>query len=203
MHTHFTFRHMESSDAVRSHAEERLEKIQRYFADPIKISGTFGVERKRCSAQFDVVLRNGLQLHASETTENMYSSIDLALAKMERQVRRYKEKLKHRRKDPGESARMKFAVLTEEAPEVPTTSAGEPPAERPSTTRVVPGREMSVKPFSVDEAVMQLNLLHDTFLVFLNADTGELCVVYRRDEDTYGLIETGASVPPKAAATAT
>ncbi len=199
MHTHFTFRHMDSSDAVRQHAEERLEKIQRYFADPIKISGTFSVEHKRYTAQFDVVLRNGLQLHASETTENMYSSIDLALAKMERQVRRYKEKLKHRRKEPGESARMQFAVLTEETP-APSAAAASAAAP---TTRVVRKREMSVKPFTVDEAIMQLNLLHYQFLVFTDADSGELCVVYRRDEDTYGLIETGARVPPRAAATAT
>ncbi|MCA9700346.1 MAG: ribosome-associated translation inhibitor RaiA, partial [Myxococcales bacterium] len=68
-------------------------KIKRYFSDPLKVNCTFSVEKINHIAQFDVTLRNGLQLHSSETTENMYSSIDMALAKMERQVRRYKARI--------------------------------------------------------------------------------------------------------------
>ncbi|RMG98109.1 MAG: ribosome-associated translation inhibitor RaiA [Deltaproteobacteria bacterium] len=190
MHTHFTFRHMEPSDAVRAYAEERLQKIRRYFADPIKIDAVFTLEHKRFTAEFDIVLRNGIQLHASESTENMYSSIDLALAKLERQVRRYKSKLKEHRPRADESMRAKVAVLEEAVePEAPVEEAAKPPAYR-----VVRTREMSVRSFTVDEAIMQMNLLDDQFIVFNNADTGEVCVVYRRDDGTYGLIETGARV---------
>lgn len=193
MHTHFTFRHMEPSDAVRGYAEERLQKIRRYFADPIKIDAVFTLEHKQFTAEFDIVLRNGIQLHASETTENMYSSIDLALAKLERQVRRYKSKLKDHRPRADESMRAKVAVLEEEVePEAPAVEAPKPPAYR-----VVRTREMSVRSFTVDEAIMQMNLLDDRFIVFNNADTGEVCVVYRREDGTYGLIETGARRPPK------
>ncbi len=191
MHTHFTFRHMEPSDAVRSYAEDRLQKIRRYFADPIKTSAVFTLEHKQFTAEFDIVLRNGLQLHASESTENMYSSIDLALAKLERQVRRYKSRLKEHRPRADESMRAKVAVIEEslahehEAEEV--TETAPPPAYR-----VVRTREMPVRSFTVDEAIMQMNLLDDRFIVFNNADTGEVCVAYRRDDGTYGLIETGA-----------
>ena len=65
MQTHFVFRQMESSNALRGYAEERLEKIKRYFADPLRISCTFSVDKIMHSASFDVTLRNGLQLHAS------------------------------------------------------------------------------------------------------------------------------------------
>ena len=63
MQTQFVFRHMESSDAMRSYAEERLTKIRRYFSDPLKTSCTFSVEKLNHIVQFDVTLRNGLHLH--------------------------------------------------------------------------------------------------------------------------------------------
>ena len=94
MQTHFVFRHMESSDAMRSYAEERLLKIRRYFSDPLKTSCTFAGEKLNHIAPFDVTLRHGIHLHSSESTDNMYSSIDMALAKMERQVRRYKDRIR-------------------------------------------------------------------------------------------------------------
>ncbi len=204
MHSHFNFRHMDASDSVRSYAEERLEKVKRYFADPIRINGTFSVEHRQHLAQFDVMLRNGLQLHASEATENMYSSIDLALAKMERQVRRYKDKIKQHRPSPGANARFKLAVLAEQGfvtpllPEEGPTLGAEPkevpPATGASAAQVVREREFAAARLTVDEAIMQLNLLHRVFLVFTNAGTGEINVIYGRDDGGYGLLETHARV---------
>ena len=104
MQTQFVFRHMDSSDAVRNYAEERLTKIKRYFSDPLKVSAVFSVEKINHIAQFDVTLRNGLTLHSSEQTESMYSSIDLALAKMERQVRRYKDRITNHKPHKGRAA---------------------------------------------------------------------------------------------------
>jgi putative sigma-54 modulation protein len=203
MHSQFSFRHMDASDAVREYAEERLEKVKRYFADPIKISGTFSVEHKQHLAQFDVTLRNGLELHSSEATENMYSSIDMALAKMERQVRRYKDKIKTHRASSGQSAKFKLAVLAEESGlEIPVLPADgpslgtEPAADEGAGARVVREREFAGSRLTIDEAIMQLNLLHNAFLVFTNAGSGEINVIYRRDDGNYGLIETHARVTP-------
>ena len=79
-----TFRHMEASPAVKDYAEERLEKIKKYFSrDPIAAHGTFSVERNHNhTAEFSLTLPNGIALQARETTEDMYSSIDLAVTRI-------------------------------------------------------------------------------------------------------------------------
>jgi putative sigma-54 modulation protein len=133
----------------------------------------------------------------------------MALAKMERQVRRYKDKIKHHRASAGESAKFKLAVLAEESgldlpllPEDGPSLGDQPdeptPAPEDSGARVVRESEFSARRLTVDEAIMQLNLLHNAFLVFTNAGSGEINVIYRRDDGNYGLIETHARVTPGA-----
>jgi putative sigma-54 modulation protein len=153
MQTHFVFRQMDSSSALRGYAEERLEKIKRYFADPLRISCTFSVEKIEHIAEFEVVLRNGLQLHASEATENMYSSVDLALAKMERQVRRYKDRIRHHKGHEGRSAKVRLGVIASEreTDELAEASAGAPaigaaePAGAQGQGRVIRAREVETE----------------------------------------------------------
>jgi len=202
MQTHFVFRHMDSSSALRGYAEERLEKIKRYFADPLRISCTFSVEKIEHIAEFEVVLRNGLQLHASEATENMYSSVDLALAKMERQVRRYKDRIRHHKGHEGLSAKVRLGVIASEreTDELAEANAGAPEsgAEAPAGLaqgRVIRAREVETERLTIDQAIMQMNLRHKAFYVFTNAVTGSVNVLYRRDEATYGLIEPEAIEP--------
>jgi putative sigma-54 modulation protein len=204
MQTQFVFRHMDSSDALRNYAEERLTKIKRYFSDPLKVNCTFSVEKINHIAQFDVTLRNGLQLHSSETTENMYSSIDMALAKMERQVRRYKDRITQHKPHKGKAARVRQIVISgdsfgeaeslveaDERHEEPTM---EPSALDKAAANVVREKEFRAERLNVQDAVMQLNLMHKAFLVFTNTETGDINVIYRADGGDYGLIETRGHV---------
>jgi putative sigma-54 modulation protein len=211
MQTHFVFRQMETSNALRGYTEERLEKIKRYFADPLRISCTFSVERINHIADFEVVLRNGLQLHASESTENMYSSVDLALAKMERQVRRYKDKIRHHKAHEGRSAKVRLGVLAAEretddrlihlvTPAEEVVSEEEESGEAQPPVKVLRVSEIETERLSIDQAIMQMNLLHRTFYIFTNAESGAVNVIYRRDDDTYGLIEAAADPEPEPAA---
>lgn len=204
MQTQFVFRHMDSSDALRNYAEERLTKIKRYFSDPLKVNCTFAVEKINHIAQFDVTLRNGLQLHSSEKTENMYSSIDMALAKMERQVRRYKDRITNHKPQKGKAARVRQTVLSGESfqePETMVEAEQRRAAEQartdagldPSTANIVREKEFRADRLTVQDAVMQLNLMHKQFLVFTNTETGDINVVYRMDDD-FGLIETRGHV---------
>lgn len=203
MQTQFVFRHMDSSDALRNYAEERLSKIKRYFADPLKVNCTFEVEKIHHIAAFDVTLRNGLQLHSSEKTENMYSSIDMALAKMERQVRRYKDRITAHKPHKGKAARVRQGVVSAEAFEEPTESANaseahaEPANEAPGAqvpTTLVHEKEFRAERLTVSEAIMQLNLMHKQFLVFTNTATSDINVVYRLENGDYGVIETRGHV---------
>jgi putative sigma-54 modulation protein len=88
-----TFRRMEASDALKEYAKDRVQKIRKYFPDPIAAHVTMCTERHNHRVDVSLQLHNGLTLAGHETTENMYSSIDLCIAKIERQVRKYKGKL--------------------------------------------------------------------------------------------------------------
>lgn len=205
MQAQFSFRHMESSNALRTYAQERLTKINRYFSDPLKVHCTLSVEKLSHVAQFDVTLRNGLQLHSSESTENMYSSIDMALAKMERQVRRYKDRITSHKPHKGRAKKVRQAVIAAEsvipleiAPEVqPSESAIAAQAEVASPEEgptIVREKEFKAERLDVQGAVMQMNLMHKSFLVFTNNETGDINVVYQLDDGNYGLIETRGHV---------
>lgn len=204
MQTQFVFRHMDSSDALRNYAEERLSKIKRYFADPLKVNCTFAVEKIHHIVQFDVTLRNGLQLHSSEKTENMYSSIDMALAKMERQVRRYKDRITAHKPQKGRTARVRQSEMAADAfddtvaaplgAEAPVHGSDTPAPVSDTPTPIVREKEFRADRLAVRDAVMQLNLLHKQFLVFTNMETGDINVVYRLDDSGYGLIETRGHV---------
>lgn len=204
MQTQFVFRHMDSSDALRNYAEERLTKIKRYFSDPLKVNCVFSVEKINHIVQFDVTLRNGLQLHASESTENMYSSIDMALAKMERQVRRYKDRITSHKPQKGKAARVRQSIIAADSFDEPETmveaekrraqEAREAEGADGRGGKIVREQEFRAERLAVKDAVMQLNLMHKQFLVFTNIETGDINVVYRFEDGDYGLIETRGHV---------
>lgn len=188
-----TFRHMEASPAVKDYAEERLEKIKKYFSrDPIAAHGTFSVERNHShTAEFSLTLPNGIAIQARETTEDMYSSIDLSVARIERQVRKWKEKIRTHKPHGGPRLQVRQSVMAAEnlEPQPGTTpelrAADEVPLIRDATEEV---RSLAVR-----DAAMQLNLVERDVLVFVDADKKTLSVIYRRKDGNYGLIETGVA----------
>ena len=220
-----TFRHMEASQAVRTYAEERLDKIRKYFQrDPIAAHATFSVERNHNhTAEFNITLPNGIVIQARETTEDMYSSIDLAGARIERQVRKWKDKIRDHKPHGGPGFSVRQRVIDAGAleprpgarsgPRATTRGIlarpagkrkvrGEAPSTRPPLTppkapaiKVVKEQTFTVRPTRVDDAVMQMNLLESEFFVFLDVDTKAVSVVYRRKDGNYGLIETGGRLP--------
>src|SRR6516165_1516146 len=111
-----TFRHMDASQAVREYAAEKLEKIRKYFnKDPIAAHAVFSVERGfNHVADINITLPNGILINAKETTEDMYSSIDLAAARIERQVRKWKEKIRDHKPHGGPSASLREFVIPAE-----------------------------------------------------------------------------------------
>jgi putative sigma-54 modulation protein len=191
-----TFRHMEATDAIKEYAREKVDRVKKYFPDPIMVHVVLSTERGyQHAADVNIQLHNGLVIKGHETTEDMYSSIDLVMAKIERQVRRYKEKIR------GHKARADLSVVPIahhileaegiEAGTVTATAAGVAPAE--PDHRVVRTEKVFARPLSVNEAIMQLNLLGDLFLVFRHEKSGQITVVYKRNDGAYGLIETGAA----------
>jgi putative sigma-54 modulation protein len=200
-----TFRHMDASQAVREYSEEKLEKIRKYFhKDPIAAHAVFSVERGfNHVADINITLPSGLVINAKETTEDMYSSIDLAVARIERQVRKWKEKIRdHKPHDQQSSLRERVILAETIEPGAGTPFHGSHALSGPAVTappapafNVIKEETFTVRHLRVHDAVMQLNLLGSGFLVFADLDTDNVSVVYRRNDGNYGLIETGRSAP--------
>lgn len=193
-----TFRHMDATDALKGYAKDRLEKIRKYFPDPISIHVVMSTERFHHRVDVNVQLHNGFKIAGTEVTENMYSSIDLVSAKIERQVRRYKDKLRAHKVRELEGVPVVHSVLAEPTAEIAVDAANGAGLEHgdgvdEAALPVVITREtVRAEPMSTAEAIMQLNLLHAPFLIFRNDQTGQINVVYKREDGAYGLIEATA-----------
>ena len=204
-----TFRHMDASQAVREYAADKLDKIKKYFnKEPIAAHAVFAVERGfNHVADINITLPNGIVINAKEVTEDMYSSIDLAAARIERQVRKWKEKIRDHKPHGGPGTDFRaFIIPAEELepqrePAAPGAGAGAG-AKAPVSPgfRVVKEtvETFSARSMNVEDAVMQLNLLGDELIVFTDAGTQCISILYRRKDGNYGLIETGRSGPPAA-----
>jgi putative sigma-54 modulation protein len=199
-----TFRHMDASQAVREYSEEKLEKLRKYFhKDPIAAHAVFSVERGfNHVADINITLPSGLVINAKETTEDMYSSIDLAVARIERQVRKWKEKIRdHKPHDTQISLRERVILAETIEPGAGTPFDGAhatpPSVSAPAAPpfNVIKEETFTVRSLRVHDAVMQLNLLGSQFLVFADLDSNNVSVVYRRSDGNYGLIETGRAAP--------
>jgi putative sigma-54 modulation protein len=172
-----TFRHMESSEPVRNYLEEKLSRIKKYIDEPIDAQAVLSVSKKiRHSAEVTIVAK-GITIKGSEETNDMYAAIDAVTDKLDRQLKRYKEKLKNHKPLPGKPRQVEKTVLAAESFD---EGVGEPV--------IIRSYSFPVKPMAVEEAVMQMDLLNKNFLVYTDAGSEEINVVYRRKDGNYGLI---------------
>lgn len=194
-----TFRHMEPTEALKSYAKERMERVRKYLPDPIACHVVLSTERHNHRIDVAFQLHNGLSIAGHETTENMYSSIDLCIAKIERQVRKYKGKLEGMRARPHNVVALPWShsIIDEAFQELVDGNVnGQANAvtktngtAQPEFT-VVKTEKFHAQPMSVSDAIVQLNLLGEPFLVFRHDPDGRVAVVYKREDGNYGLIET-------------
>lgn len=201
-----TFRHMDASQAVREYTADKLEKIRKYFAKgPISAHAVFAVERGfHHVAEINIKLPNGIAINAKETTEDMYSSIDLCATRIERQVRKWKEKIRDHKPHGGPAATMRELVIPADDIEPRQSVPATPAPAAAAGYRVIKDESFTARSMSIEDAVMQLNLLGDEILVFTDAATGTTSILHRRKDGDYGLIETAAAkAPPTTAGSAT
>jgi putative sigma-54 modulation protein len=172
-----TFRHMESSEAVRSYVEEKLAKVKKYIEEPIDAQVVLSVQKKINHKAEVTMVAKGLTMKSAEEKDDMYAAIDLMVDKIERQLKRYKEKLKRHKGSSGAQRKVEKAVIA-----APSVDDGHDSPE------IIRSHSFFVKPMSVEEAVMQMDLLDKDFLVFTDDRSEEMNVVYRRKDGNYGLI---------------
>lgn len=178
MQVSVTFKHLEPTDAIKAYAEDKVGKIKKYLDNPVDASVVLSVEKFRHIAEVNLIV-NSIAVSATDATEDMYSSIDNVMNKVERQLRRYKERIKkHKPRNNEDSiANLEEAVYSTES------------FESDDGPTVISVENYFAKPMSVDEAVMQLDLLHKDFFVFSNGISNNISVVYKRKDGNYGLIE--------------
>jgi putative sigma-54 modulation protein len=176
-----TFRHMEPSAPLRDYATEKVVKVKKYLEDPIECHVVLSVEKHRHAAEVTIVA-DGFKINGQETTGDMYSAIDIAVDKIEKQIKKHRDK---RRQRAGEGAAAASETATATAEEVAT--AEEAPADEPS--RIVRTERYPMKPMHPEQALIELEASGDDFIVFTNAETERIGVLYRRKDGKFGLIE--------------
>lgn len=172
-----TFRHMDTSEALRAYVEEKLARVKKYIEEPIDAQVALSVEKKIRHKAEVAITAKGITIKGSEETNDMYAAIDAMVDKIERQLKRYKEKIKNHKPLTGRERQVEKTVLAAQ-------SVDEGQAE----PVIIRTHSFPVKPMSVEEAVMQMDLLNKDFLVFTDDRTEDINVVYRRKDGNYGLI---------------
>jgi len=177
MQINVTFRHMETSEPVRNYVEEKLTKVKKYIDEPVDAQVVLSVEKKiRHKAEVTLAAK-GIIIKAKEETSDMYAAIDGVLDKLDRQLKRYKDKIKKHKPLRGRGRSVEKTVFTAESID-----------ESHSEPSIIKTDSFQIKPMSVDEAVMQMDLLDKEFLVYTDSSSEEVNVVYRRKDGNYGLI---------------
>ncbi len=165
-------KNIEITNGLREAVVDKLSKLERYFTPDTEVNVTLSVEKERQRIEVTIPIK-GTIIRAEQVSSDMYASIDLVEAVLERQLRKYKNKIV----DQKQSAMALSQVFLEEE------SAEE------DEIKIVRSKRFAMKPMDVEEACVQMELLGHDFFVFRNADTDEVNVVYKRKGNTYGLIE--------------
>ncbi|MCD8346427.1 MAG: ribosome-associated translation inhibitor RaiA [Lachnospiraceae bacterium] len=167
-----TGKNIEVSDNLRITIQEKLGKLERYFTSDTEIIVTLSVEKERQKIEVTIPVRGNI-IRSEQVSNDMYVSIDLVEEVIERQLRKYKEKIIDRHQG-GNNFRQEFIEKETE------------PLEE---VKIIRTKHFGMKPMYPEDACIQMELLGHNFYVFRNAETEEVNVVYKRKGGTYGLIE--------------
>ena len=171
----FTEKKVQLSDDLKSYAEKKIGKLDRFFKGECEAFITFSSERGRDIVEV-TVRNNGTLFRVSETTNDMYASIDFALSGIEQQIRKNKTRLEKKLREGAFERDLKLPVSIDDEEE---------------EFRIIRNKRFSIKPMTAEEAILQMNLLSHAFFVFRNHDNDSaFSVVYRRKDGGYGLIES-------------
>ncbi|OPL15183.1 MAG: hypothetical protein AVO39_01915 [delta proteobacterium MLS_D] len=177
MQISFTFRNADSSDGFKDYITKKLGKLERYIEKPVEARVVLSVEKYRNFAEVNLIMAKGGAINAREEASEMIPAIDAVVDKLERQLKKQKDKMRSRKEPPQK-------VIAEGLADVPAETADED-----EQYRVVESRKVVLSPMSVDEAAMNLEETGDRFMLFRDSASENVMVMYRRDDGSYELIE--------------
>lgn len=175
----FNFKNFDPSDHLRKYAKDRFGKLAKFMAGTPDAELQVNLEVEKFRHIADIVLTGkNVHISAREDSEDMYSTVDLVWDKLEAQMRKTRDKDKSRRKGGSDSPRMDAGSFDDDS-------------ETKRKPVIQKTDDFSPKPMIVEEAAMQLESSDNEFLVFLNAESERINVIYRRKTGDFGLIDPG------------
>jgi len=173
----FTGRHQGVNSTIKSYLTNKLERSIKNIP---KVNGAHVIiDHERFQHKVEILIHlNHMRLRAAEKSDNLTASIDKVLDKLDRQLKKYKDKLQYHRSHDKEILLAKASSLENED-------------DTKRSPRLVRTKRVAAKPMDPNEAMMQLNLSDDVFLAFLNSESEQVNVVYKKNDGNFGLIEPG------------
>ena len=166
-----TGRNIDITEGLKAAVEEKLGKLDRFFAPETEVNVTLSVEKERQKIEVTIPVKGNI-IRSEQVSSDMYVSIDLVEEVIERQLKKYKNKIVDKQQNAAAFAQ-EFVDKDYDDDEV----------------KIIRSKRFGIKPMDPEEACVQMELLGHNFYVFFNAETEEVNVVYKRKGNTYGLIE--------------
>lgn len=177
MQISFTFRNMEPGEWMKEYVEKKLNRIERYIDKPVNASVVLAVEKFRNVAEINLSAK-GINLQGREEAKEMTLAIDNVIDKVERQIKKYKQKVRNHKDAASKGA-------TGE-------TGGAEYEEYDEDSRVAETRKIILEPMSLDDAVMEMDESKNRFIVYRDSSSENVSILYRRDDGRYLLIETNS-----------
>jgi putative sigma-54 modulation protein len=184
MQVNITFRHLDPTEALKTHVKDRVAHVQRYIDRPSEAHAVLHVDKLDHHAEITVKAGRFL-LRGTARSQDMYASIDAAADRIERQLKKHKARLQDHHKPNGHGAEWTPVEVRHDV-----LNVYEDPAK--ASHHVVKSTQFQAKPMTVDEAILQLELLDSSFYVFQNAKDRTINVLFKRDDGAFGLLEARA-----------
>ncbi|MBN2468334.1 MAG: ribosome-associated translation inhibitor RaiA [Deltaproteobacteria bacterium] len=175
MEISITYRHVEPNETLKEYIEEKVSRIKKYLSQPMKADVIISLEKRRFIAEVNLAGDKTVFNSKEVSQENFFEAIDLVIDKLMTQVNRYKTKRIKKKVSPD-------LTIRHDIISVETSEENQP--------KVIQTENYFVKPMTIEEAIMQMNLLKNDFLVFIEAQSKRVNVLYQRRDGNYGLIET-------------
>ncbi|HYA13993.1 MAG TPA: ribosome-associated translation inhibitor RaiA [Syntrophales bacterium] len=173
-----TFRNKEGENWHKEYIDQKLKKLEKYLDTPVEARVVLSVEKFRNVAEVNL-MTNGQNVNAKEEAKDMYLAIDNAIEKIERQLKKRKERIRGHKTNSTRGEGIATAEQYSDEDEV-------------QETKIVEVKKVTLKPMSLDDAIMEIDSSRNRFVVYRDSSTENVSIIYVRDDGKYSLIETSS-----------